>query len=204
MFPKATLTLAAVLAVVFAFQSVMPGITDAFLLDSTQAGREPWTLVTSMFLHGSLLHLGSNLFSLFIFGLVAESLIGTRRFILVYVASGLVASVASLFFYDASLGASGAIFGIIGFLAIVRPRLIVPAFGVPLPILAAAALWIVLSFAGLFSPGEIAYAAHLGGMAAGAAIGGIVRKEYREERAHRRRPVSDKEINEWEEQYMKE
>jgi rhomboid protease GluP len=78
---------------------------------------ETWRLFTSMFLHGNLLHLAFNGYALFIFGLEMERLYGPDRFIIVYVLSGLFGSLASFATWGPdvfSVGASGAIFGVIG------------------------------------------------------------------------------------------
>ncbi|MBI5053679.1 MAG: rhomboid family intramembrane serine protease [Chloroflexi bacterium] len=76
---------------------------------------EYWRLVTPIFLHGSLAHLGSNALSLFIFGVRVESFFGHRRFLIVYLLSGVAGVVASFIFSaQPSLGASGAIFGLLG------------------------------------------------------------------------------------------
>ena len=76
---------------------------------------EYWRLLTPVFLHGSLAHLGSNALGLFVFGTRVESLFGHRRFLIVYLLSGITGVVASFIFSpNPSLGASGAIFGLLG------------------------------------------------------------------------------------------
>lgn len=84
---------------------------------------EYWRLLTAMFLHGDgtvggdALHLVMNLLALWQLGSLYELMFGTKRFLLVYFVSGLIASTASAFHlpdYGASVGASGAIFGILG------------------------------------------------------------------------------------------
>jgi rhomboid protease GluP len=78
-----------------------------------------WRLITSMFLHSGFVHLANNLFALFLVGLFLETSIGSSRFMIVYLMTGAIASLASLYFHDSSvsLGASGAIFGMYGLLA---------------------------------------------------------------------------------------
>jgi rhomboid protease GluP len=78
---------------------------------------ETWRLFTSMFLHANLLHLGFNAYALFVFGLEMEGLYGPARYTLIYILSGLFGSLASFAWRGPavlSVGASGAIFGIIG------------------------------------------------------------------------------------------
>lgn len=92
------------------------------------SGRSLWTLITSMFMHGSFFHLFANMFSLFFIGNFLEKLVGRKRFFYVYMISGIV---GGLFFVAAALimgnintsavGASGAIFGLLGVLALLVP-----------------------------------------------------------------------------------
>lgn len=76
---------------------------------------EWWRLITPVFLHANLIHLGINCYSLFIFGTQVEALFGYRRYIVIYMISG-VASVVLSFVMSPSMsvGASGAIFGLVG------------------------------------------------------------------------------------------
>ena len=80
-------------------------------------GAEPWRLVTSMFLHAGWLHLLVNLYTLFILGRFVEQLYGSRRFWVIYLLAGVVGSAASAYLggpQRLSVGASGAIFGLLG------------------------------------------------------------------------------------------
>jgi membrane associated rhomboid family serine protease len=105
---------------------------NMWLSGAQVADGEWWRLVTSMFLHGSLLHLAFNMFALYWLGTVVEEAIGTARFLLVYMVSGLGGSAGALLisFSGGSLhmtplvavtvGASGAIFGIMGALLVLE------------------------------------------------------------------------------------
>jgi len=86
------------------------------ILPGTLQRGEYWRLVTGMFLHGSWLHWASNSWALYQLGTLYEVLFGTRRFAIVYFVSGIVASVASAMHLvnEPSVGASGAIFGVLG------------------------------------------------------------------------------------------
>ncbi len=78
---------------------------------------EIWRFFTSMFLHGSLLHLGFNSYALYSFGIEIERIYGAGRFIVIYILTGLFGSLASFASHGDStfsVGASGAIFGLIG------------------------------------------------------------------------------------------
>lgn len=79
---------------------------------------EYWRFLTSIFLHNGIFHLVLNMIGLFYGGLAAERILGSKRFLLMYLVSGLFASVTSYFFHDETLsvGASGAVFGVFGFL----------------------------------------------------------------------------------------
>jgi membrane associated rhomboid family serine protease len=81
------------------------------------AAGQNWRLVSSMFLHAGLLHIAFNAYALWIFGQVVEEELGSLRFLLIYFTTGILASAASYAFGPltvASVGASGAIFGIFG------------------------------------------------------------------------------------------
>lgn|SRR3989338_5254260 len=195
------LLLCVVMALIFVVQVSVGGFTDAFVLDSSRVASEPWILLTSIFLHGSATHLLSNLFALGLFGSILEKVVGTRRFLLYFFATGLLASVASSFFYASSLGASGAIFGVLGVLAALRPKMVVWTYGVPMPMFVAVAFWFLLDFAGVFFPSNIANVAHIAGLFAGLAIGIATRSSYKEP-ARRREALSKEELDDWEGEYM--
>src|SRR5690606_27379795 len=89
------------------------GVGSNFLIE---AG-EWWRFITPMFLHGGLMHLLFNMFSLFLFGPELERLTGKVRFITIYLVAGFFASAATYFLQPldyAHVGASGAIFGVFG------------------------------------------------------------------------------------------
>lgn len=76
---------------------------------------EVWRFLTPMFLHGSLLHIGFNLYALYIFGPSLEGRFGRARFLLLFLLSGFVGNVISFIFSPSpSLGSSTAIFGLLG------------------------------------------------------------------------------------------
>ncbi len=82
--------------------------------DAIRAG-QLWRFFTPMLLHGSLLHIGFNMYALYIFGIGLERRYGHGRFLLLYILGGFAGSVFSFLFSSAnSIGASGAIFGLIG------------------------------------------------------------------------------------------
>jgi len=147
-------------------------------------GRGYWRLVTAMFLHGDgtiqgdLLHLGMNLFALFQLGRLYELMFGTRRFVFIYFVSGLIASIASYYHLPpngSSVGASGAIFGILGaFVFSVQrsPRWRHEKWARSL--VAQCIFWIAANIViGLKIP-QIDNAAHIGGLIAGLILGAVL------------------------------
>jgi len=92
--------------------------------------------------------------------------------------SGIIANIVSVNFHESSLGASGAIMGIIGCLTIIKPLMMVWAFGLIMPMFIAAALWItgdVLGSLGAFGETSIGNIAHLSGIAVGLVLGIFLR-----------------------------
>src|SRR3989338_422830 len=196
-----SLVLAAACIVLFAVQSMVPGFTEEFLLNSSQVLARPWTLVSSIFLHGSGSHLIFNMFALVLFGLLLEKFVGSRKFLVIFFVSGIIAGVASSLMYSASLGASGAIYGILGTLAAIRPKMIVWTYGVPMPMVAASGFYLLLDLGGLFFPSNVANSAHIAGLVAGVAIG-LALREPEQRKEERKKLLKDEEINQWEEKWM--
>jgi rhomboid protease GluP len=135
-------------------------------------GHQYWRLFTAMFLHAGLLHLALNMYGLYLFGSIIEQAYGEVRFLAIYFAAGLMASVASFVFSDprsVAVGASGAIFGLLGAWVAFNFRRRGNAF-------ASANLRWALMLIGInlvlgFSIAGIDNFAHLGGLATGAAAG---------------------------------
>lgn len=93
------------------------------------SGKSIWTLLTSMLVHGSIFHLLANMFSLFFIGPFLEKIIGKKRFLIVYILSGILGGIfyvtSAFIFGDPSIsaaGASGALFGILGVLSTLTPH----------------------------------------------------------------------------------
>ena len=128
---------------------------------------EIWRLFTSMFLHGDIMHLFSNMIALLLFGTYVELNFSKFEFLLIYFLSGLIGNLFSLFllpFDVISLGASGAIFGLIG----ATLSLVIVERDTPLIILG---LFYVFYFVfSSFSPG-INYFAHIFGLLGGFSTG---------------------------------
>jgi membrane associated rhomboid family serine protease len=148
-----------------------------------------WTFVTSMFMHSGIFHLFVNMISLLFIGNLLEKILGKRRYFWIYLLSGLFAGIffvlSSLIFSgDYSLfavGASGALFGLIGVLIFLTPNLPVYIFFIPIPIkikYAAPGLLVLLWLISLFGNVPIGNTAHLGGLLIGVIYGLILRYKF--------------------------
>jgi membrane associated rhomboid family serine protease len=199
----AAISLVAINVAIFAVQIAVPSVTEDFALVASDIPERPWILVTSMFLHGSATHILGNMFALGLFGLLLESLAGPRKFLAIYFASGLVSGLLGSLFYESAIGASGAIFGVMGTLAALRPKMTVWTYGVPMPMAVAAGFWLLLDIVGVFYPSSVANIAHIAGLLFGAAVGILLRNSYPESRPRKyKRSVSDEELDKWEEKWM--
>lgn len=151
------------------------------------------TLLSAMFMHGDLMHLGGNMLYLWIFGDNVEDRMGHVKFLIFYLLCGLLASAAHIFFGPSSmipsLGASGAIAGVLGAYLILFPRQGVRVFQfgsvVQVPALIVIGLWGLLQFLNGFGSlgregGGVAYMAHVGGFVAGMALVFLFRNPARE------------------------
>jgi rhomboid protease GluP len=144
-----------------------------------------WRLVTSMFLHGGLIHLALNAWALFQLGSLLELLMGSPRMLLVYFVTGIAGSLASATFTQApSVGASGAIFGLLGaliaFLLRRRGALTPQGKSILMQLLFWAAINVFLGFSANAGGGpQIDNSAHLGGCAAGLLLGFLLPERRR-------------------------
>jgi uncharacterized protein len=187
---------------VFLAQLLISGFTELFLLNQVSFF-EPWRFVSAIFLHGGLGHLLYNLFALALFGFILEKTIGSGKFLLVFFVSGVIANLISVNFYASSLGASGAIMGIIGTLAVIKPLMMVWALGMILPMFVAAILWIVGDILGIFIQDGVGNIAHLSGMGIGILIGIFFRLSKKKDRTEIKFKIPDYYIENWEDTYMR-
>lgn len=197
-----SLWLSLAIFIIFIFQTLISNFTDIFILDSNIALTRPWTLITAIFLHSNLVHLLYNLLGLALFGIILENIIGTKKFLKLFFIAGLVASFAGLPFYDRILGASGAIFGIIGMLAILRPKMVIWLYGMPMPMILALFIWAAIDIFGIFFPQGTANLSHLAGLAVGIITGVINYGGYKEQKPKKESILIDeKKVKEWEKQF---
>jgi membrane associated rhomboid family serine protease len=198
------LKIVAICTIIFIIQSVYGNFTDQFSLVSSEILSRPWTIITYIFLHGSFEHLFYNMLALGLFGSILENIIGGKKFLLTFFISGIIAGVGSIIFYSSSIGASGAIYGILGVLAVLRPRMAVYISFVPLPMALAVIFWTAGDLLGLFYPSDlIGHAAHLFGLAFGLIYGIVLRKDYGIKKVKEpKEEISEEEIRRWEKKYM--
>jgi membrane associated rhomboid family serine protease len=143
------------------------------------------TLVTSMFLHGGWMHLGGNMLYLWIFGDNLERVMGSAKFAAFYIVCGLAAGLAHILFAAGStvptVGASGAISGVLGGYLLMFPknrvRILTRGGVASVPALVVLGMWIVIqlvsqlgSITSTADGGGVAYMAHIGGFVAGMAL----------------------------------
>jgi membrane associated rhomboid family serine protease len=153
-------------------------------------GKYLWTFLTSMFMHGNFFHIFANMFSLLFLGSLIEKIIGPKRYFWFYMLSGLF---AGLFFVLSSLiftadlgtyavGASGALFGLVGLLVLMTPNLPVYVMFIPIPIkmkYAGPGILVVLWLISIAGNVPIGNTAHLGGLIVGVGYGLYLRSKYK-------------------------
>ncbi len=178
--PRWTFTFIGFCTAIFFFDLIFQ-IWPAFAFTPALAFSQPWTFITSIFLHAGFDHLFFNMFALFIFGLYLEARVSTKQYLFIFFLAGFFGNVA--YYLTAPLGvipavgASGAIYGVMGMLAVLYPGLIVYVGYAPMPMIIAAAIWFLMEFTGMFVPSNIAHQAHLAGLIVGAAYGLYVRRQ---------------------------
>jgi membrane associated rhomboid family serine protease len=180
--PPVTTALIVANVALFLLQSIVPGLIVPFALWPVGTGGAapsfmPWQLVTYAFLHGSVLHLGFNMFALYMFGGAVERVFGTRRYALFYFVSVVSAAITQLVFAMLSggvyptIGASGGVFGLLLAYGMYFPhnRVMLLFPPIPLPARVFVTLYAVLElFLGVTGSQEgVAHFAHLGGMIGG-------------------------------------
>ncbi len=173
--PVVTYSLIGITLAVFLLQLV-PGlaITDRLLyagVYSIPGNLEPWRMITSVFVHSTSLifHVLLNMYTLWIFGQLLEGILGRWRFLALYLISGLGGSIGVLWLSDPRVGvvgASGAIFGLMGAFLVIQRRL----GGQTTQLFVLLGINLVIGFIPGFN---VAWQAHLGGLVVGALVGFI-------------------------------
>lgn len=171
--PVVTYAIIALSAFVFILQSI-PGIGGSVTGALQYAGLysypeffEPWRMLTSLFAHANIIHIGLNMYTLWIFGQILEPLLGKGRYLALYLISGFGGSLAVFLIASPMtgvIGASGAIFGMMGAFLVIQRRL----GGNATQLLVLVGINLVIGFIPGF---QIAWQAHVGGLVVGAIIG---------------------------------
>jgi membrane associated rhomboid family serine protease len=174
---SATYSLIAVICGAYLLQLVVPSIQQQLWLPSfeyLQFSNEWYRLFTVALTHGGFLHLGFNMYSLMVLGNPLEAAYGKQKFLIVFFFSLLTGSLTSAYFaslYSASVGASGAIFGLFGALAIVGKKIGADIRSI--------VVIIGINFAFGFAIGGVDWRAHLGGLIGGVVAAQLVMKQPR-------------------------
>jgi len=142
------------------------------------------SVLVSMFLHGDLMHIGFNMWSLWIFGNNVEEAFGRSRYLAMYLISGLAATLGYVALNPDSViplvGASGAIAGAIGSYLILFPRHRITAYVPPVFVFPTSAMWFIgIWFVGQFFIGSgsgVAWQAHVAGFLVGALITWLMKR----------------------------
>ncbi|MBR9701916.1 rhomboid family intramembrane serine protease [Candidatus Pacearchaeota archaeon] len=169
-----------------------PGVVYDYLAikpSNILQGKYLWTFLTSMFMHGGFFHLFVNMLSLFFVGSLVERILGAKRFLYFYLISGLFASLFFVLWSFAfstgldtfAVGASGALFGLVGLLMLLTPNLPVYVMFIPIPIkmkYAAPGILFILWLISVTGNVPIGNTAHLGGLIAGLIYGIYIRNKF--------------------------
>ncbi|MFG6444601.1 rhomboid family intramembrane serine protease [Microbacterium sp. P06] len=203
--PVVTLTIIAITALVYVI-TLIPGYGPAieaalaynsvFVTPAYGFGIEPWRLLTTALVHGNFLHIALNMLTLWVLGRSLEPLLGTWRFLALYLISALGGSVAVTLLSPLTtvVGASGAIFGMFGALLVIGRhigadiRAIAVLIGINFAFPFVFALINSIgsgSFAASLDAVGISWQAHLGGLVVGALVGFV----YAQTRTVKRRPL---------------
>jgi len=179
-------------------------------------GDAVWGVLTSIFLHANILHILFNGWALYLFGLSLEKLIGGKNLLKVFFAAGIVGSFAHIAFSIVvgsaslyALGASGAIFGVLGTFAVLRPniRVIMMPVPIPLPLWQAVIMFVVFMslIFGLGGLSGIAQDVHIAGLIVGVIMGLMFKKRIASDKDFTWRavyaPVEKKDPYAWIDEY---
>ena len=168
---------------VFLATLIAPQAIDLLAVQRTSLVNRPWTVVTSLFVHAGWFHILGNMYMLWFYGDSLERVIGERKFLALYFVGGLIGNATFLLIAPpmaSAIGASGAVFTIGGALAVVRPKLKVMLFPIPIPM----DLWVSVIISAIIlgilpalsQYTYIGWQAHLGGLVTGLAFGWYFRR----------------------------
>lgn len=179
-----SLIILAICVIVFFISLTAPGyafVSNYLALNPDFLQQRPWTIITYMFVHANFDHLFWNMLFLFFFGVELERRVGETRFLAIYILSGIVAAFAQMLISGGVLvGASGALYGVLGCLAIIAPEIrVLLFFIIPLSIRWAVVLFALVDFASIGAADNIAHMAHIAGLFVGLAFGYALQRKPR-------------------------
>lgn len=177
----------AVNIVLFIFTTLYDDLIYQFGLQPASFTREPWTILTNLFIHADFFHIFANMVTFYFFGTYVSMIVGERNFLITYFLGGLLANALVLLvaltpLRDANtvtIGASGAVFALAGVLTVLRPNAKVALFFlIPMPLwVGVIVAFVLLTFLSLFI--GISWEGHLGGLVFGIIAGLIFRGNQR-------------------------
>jgi membrane associated rhomboid family serine protease len=156
-------------------------VVDQFGISRSTITSHPWTLITAMFLHNGIYHILGNMLWLYWYGTALVQITGEGKFLALYFIGGIIGNAFFLLLsptYSFAVGASGAVFALGGALAVLRPKIKIVLFPIPIPM----DLWVyvIVGFVLMsFLPG-VGWQAHLGGLLIGLAAGWYFRRWERQ------------------------
>ncbi|MFT4309274.1 MAG: rhomboid family intramembrane serine protease [Candidatus Woesearchaeota archaeon] len=146
-----------------------------------------YTIITAGFMHGSISHLIGNIIALLLIGRIVAREFGNNKTLIIYFSSMIIAGIISSIIFMArgmdtgSLGASGAIMGLVGIAIIYRPLQISFLLGIPLPLFIIGWLYIISDIIGLTGQGTgINHIAHIAGMIGAVGVAGLLMPEEKD------------------------
>lgn len=157
------------------------GFVKLFAFTPALVMRQPWMFVTAMFLHSGVLHLMFNMIALLFFGPLLEQRLGSKNFLAFYMVGGIIGNIGYYLTAPGAnvpgLGASGAIYAVLGAMAVFEPNMTVFVGFFPLPMYLAAVFWFFTEFIYLGGTDLIGHGAHLVGLVFGLAVAFYLKRQ---------------------------
>lgn len=199
-----TLYIAGIIVGVYVFLQSLLGLDLSW-----QVGEIQIQFLSSMFAHANPGHLVGNLVSLLLFGLILEGTLDSKKMLFVLLGAAVAGNLAALGSYNSVLGLSGGIYGLIGALTILRPKMVIWVSGLPMPMFLAGLAYAAVDLLGALAPvSNTGHLAHLAGFVIGIAVGIYYRspKKPRSKSqklsSHQKRAI-DNQLDMYEQRYLR-
>ncbi len=158
-------------------------VIDNLALQPFLISQKPWTVLTAMFVHVDFWHIFSNMLVLYFFGRIVYKMMGGWRFLVIYFIGGIAGNLLYLWIGNQNsyaFGASGAVYAIAGTLVVLMPNMRVALWGLlPMPLWIFVIIFLVLLSVPPFAAPDLAWQAHVGGLAVGLIAGWMYRRQMR-------------------------